>query len=284
MWFVQLLAYSLALTIVLYALGALLIYKLRLTKTTKIVGFFIAWIITPMVELLMADELTVLSAQQKIFPAAAIGVIIAIFVISVAGRRASQQHYRATQSDLSRESRKENYSNNPLRQQVDSILQQKFGWTANEAYNALKGIIMLIAIIWVWIHHRNKSSDETNAPSPTSYLSSSAQKTQIKKCDFHLAHLTVPELREIKLIGQKTGYQIYNGNDFNIYDLKMGFKKNSIDLPIEILIKNNCVAGCSAYDITFHMFEEKKYSEAIGIPEDAISYTVLSAFRNECQQ
>jgi len=38
MWFVQLLAYGLASTLVVYALGALLIYKLRLTIATKIVG------------------------------------------------------------------------------------------------------------------------------------------------------------------------------------------------------------------------------------------------------
>lgn len=89
MWFVQLLAYGLASTLVVYALGALLIYKLRLTIATKITGFFIAWLVTPLAAILMADEQTVLSAQQEIFPAAAIGVIIALFVISVAGRRTS---------------------------------------------------------------------------------------------------------------------------------------------------------------------------------------------------
>jgi hypothetical protein len=37
----------------------------------------------------MAGESTVLSAQQEIYTAAAIGVFIALFVISVAGKRTS---------------------------------------------------------------------------------------------------------------------------------------------------------------------------------------------------
>ena len=64
MWFVILLAYGLASTLVIYALGALLIYKLRLSRATKIVGFFLAWLITPSAAILMADEQTVLSTQQ----------------------------------------------------------------------------------------------------------------------------------------------------------------------------------------------------------------------------
>jgi len=72
-----------------YAFGALLIYKFRLTIATKITGFFIAWLVTPILATLMAVEPTALSAQHEIFPAAAIGVIFALFVVSVAGRRIS---------------------------------------------------------------------------------------------------------------------------------------------------------------------------------------------------
>lgn len=89
MLFVQLLAYGLASTLVVYAFGALLIYKVRLTIATKIVGFFIAWLVTPIATILMADEPTALSAQHEIFPAAAIGCIFVLFVVSVAGRRTS---------------------------------------------------------------------------------------------------------------------------------------------------------------------------------------------------
>jgi hypothetical protein len=89
MWFVLLLARCLVITIVLYAFGALLIYKLKVTIAAKVAGFFLAWLITPTAAILMAVEPTFLSAQQKIFPAAAIGVIIALFVISVASRRFS---------------------------------------------------------------------------------------------------------------------------------------------------------------------------------------------------
>jgi hypothetical protein len=87
MWFLQLLAYALPSTILMYVFGALLIYKIRLTIATKIVGFFVAWLVTVITALLMADKKTVLSAQLEMFPAAAIGVIVALFVVSVAGRR-----------------------------------------------------------------------------------------------------------------------------------------------------------------------------------------------------
>lgn len=36
MWMVSLLAYALTSTMLMYAVGALAVYKLRLTKTTKI--------------------------------------------------------------------------------------------------------------------------------------------------------------------------------------------------------------------------------------------------------
>lgn len=87
MWFLQLLAYALPSTILMYVFGALLIYKIRLTIATKIVGFFVAWLVTVITALLMADKKTVLSAELEMFPAAAIGVIVALFVVSVAGRR-----------------------------------------------------------------------------------------------------------------------------------------------------------------------------------------------------
>jgi len=87
MWMVQLLAYALPSTMLMYAVGALAIYKLRLTKITKIAGFFVAWLITAITALLLADQTTILSAEQKIFPAAAIGSIIAISGIALAGRR-----------------------------------------------------------------------------------------------------------------------------------------------------------------------------------------------------
>lgn len=83
MWMVSLLAYALPSTMLMYAVGALAVYKLRLTKTTKIAGFFIAWLITAIVALLIADEATILSAEQKIFPAAAIGAIIAFSGIAL---------------------------------------------------------------------------------------------------------------------------------------------------------------------------------------------------------
>jgi xanthine/uracil permease len=87
MWMVSLLAYALPSTLIMYVLGSLVTYKIRLTKTTKIAGLFIAWILTAVTALLMADETTVLAAEQKIFPAAAIGSIIAIVGIALAGRR-----------------------------------------------------------------------------------------------------------------------------------------------------------------------------------------------------
>jgi hypothetical protein len=87
MWLVSLLAYALPSALVMYALGALVAYKLRLTKITKIAGFFIAWPITAITALLMANETTILSAEKEIFPAAAIGAIIAVSGIALAGRR-----------------------------------------------------------------------------------------------------------------------------------------------------------------------------------------------------
>jgi hypothetical protein len=87
MRFLQLLAYALPSTILMYVFGALLIYKIRLTIATKIVGFFVAWLVTVITAILMADKKTVLSAELEMFPAAAFGVIVALFVISVAGRR-----------------------------------------------------------------------------------------------------------------------------------------------------------------------------------------------------
>jgi hypothetical protein len=87
MWFVSLLAYALPSALLMYALGALVVYKLRLTKITKIAGFFIAWPVTAITALLMANETTILSAEKEIFPAATIGAIIAVFGIALAGKR-----------------------------------------------------------------------------------------------------------------------------------------------------------------------------------------------------
>ncbi len=87
MWFVSLLAYALPSALLMYAIGALVVYKLRLTKITKIAGFFIAWPVTAITALLMANETTILSAEKEIFPAATIGAIIAVFGIAIAGKR-----------------------------------------------------------------------------------------------------------------------------------------------------------------------------------------------------
>jgi len=89
MWFTQLLAYGLASTMIMYTFGALLIYKLRLTRAAKIVGFFLAWLIMPTAAILMATEPTLLSAQQEAFTASAVAVIIALFVVSVISKRNS---------------------------------------------------------------------------------------------------------------------------------------------------------------------------------------------------
>ncbi|WP_340121978.1 hypothetical protein [Methylobacter svalbardensis] len=76
-------------TLVVYVFGAVLIYKIRLAIATKIVGFLVAWLATAITALLMADSKTVLSAQLKALPASVVGVIIALVVIIVAGKRRS---------------------------------------------------------------------------------------------------------------------------------------------------------------------------------------------------
>jgi hypothetical protein len=86
MWFVSLLAYALPSALLMYAIGALVVYKLRLTKITKIAGFFIAWPVTAITALLMANETTILSAEKEIFPAATIGAIISVCGIALAGQ------------------------------------------------------------------------------------------------------------------------------------------------------------------------------------------------------
>lgn len=77
---------SLPSTLLLYVIGTLIIYKLRLTKTTKIVGFFIAWLITAITALVISGNGTIPSAVE-IFSAATIGTIVAVFVIAIAAKK-----------------------------------------------------------------------------------------------------------------------------------------------------------------------------------------------------
>jgi|APLak6261660231_1056022.scaffolds.fasta_scaffold00540_6 hypothetical protein len=87
--FVPLLAYSLPSSWLIYTLVLIITYKLKLTKTRRIVGFFIAWLITAITALLIADQPTVFSATQGqgIFTAATIGAIIAVFAIAITRKR-----------------------------------------------------------------------------------------------------------------------------------------------------------------------------------------------------
>lgn len=79
--FLGLLAFALPSTIVWYALGSLLTYKLRLTKATKIVGFFVAWLVTPIAAQLIVDKPTVFSAEHEMNYASAISVIVVIALL-----------------------------------------------------------------------------------------------------------------------------------------------------------------------------------------------------------
>ena len=94
MWFIQLLFYALPSMLliyvfVMYLFGAISNNKIKFARVTKVVGFFIAWFITGITALFMSGSKTVLSAQQEVFPAAAIGVIIALLIMILAGRRTS---------------------------------------------------------------------------------------------------------------------------------------------------------------------------------------------------
>ncbi len=79
--FLGLLAFALPSIIVWYALGSLLTYKLRLTKATKIVGFFVAWLVTPIATQLIVDKPTVFSAEHEMNYASAISVIVVIALL-----------------------------------------------------------------------------------------------------------------------------------------------------------------------------------------------------------
>ena len=77
-------------TWLIYTLVLIITYKLKLTKTRRIVGFFIAWLITTITALLIENQPTVFSAIQGqgiVFTAAAIGAIIAVFAIAITRKR-----------------------------------------------------------------------------------------------------------------------------------------------------------------------------------------------------
>lgn len=82
-WFGDLFASALPSTIVWYALGALVTYKLRVTKSIKIAGFFLAWLITSILALMMAKESSASSASLEMPTAGFIGAIVALFLISI---------------------------------------------------------------------------------------------------------------------------------------------------------------------------------------------------------
>lgn len=77
-------------TWLIYTLVLIITYKIKLTKTRRIVGFFIAWLITTITALLIENQPTVFSAIQGqgiVFTAAAIGAIIAVFAIAITRKR-----------------------------------------------------------------------------------------------------------------------------------------------------------------------------------------------------
>lgn len=85
--FVGLLAFLLPSTVLFFFIGAIFLKKLKLTFSTFIFGFFVAWIVAAVVALVTADQPTVNSASENMISASLTGSIFALIGISVGGKR-----------------------------------------------------------------------------------------------------------------------------------------------------------------------------------------------------
>lgn len=74
-------------TLLFFFMGVIILKKLKLTAITVVVGFFIAWLISAVAAMIIADQATANSAIQSIVPASLIGSIIGLIGIGIAGKR-----------------------------------------------------------------------------------------------------------------------------------------------------------------------------------------------------
>jgi hypothetical protein len=85
--FVGLLAFFLPATLLFFSIGTIFLKKLKLTFSTFVFGFFVAWIVAAVVALVIADQPTANSARESMVSASLAGSIFALIGISVGGKR-----------------------------------------------------------------------------------------------------------------------------------------------------------------------------------------------------
>lgn len=184
-------------------------------------------------------------------------------------------------------------SNNHSNQLVEPIPQQKSGFTGFKAF--------LVPIIWgfliySFIYANSSSKNSTDADSSRKTTKSELYNEfnqyfdgrdtgslgPASKCTNEA--LSASELEKLKLTTINNSYELYNGNEFPVLNVKTRFHVKNREYPIERQISADCKNYCSLNDLAFHWFRPKDYTEANGIPENTMSYTVLSATRRDCQQ
>lgn len=100
-------------------------------------------------------------------------------------------------------------------------------------------------------------------------------------------NLTTIELEKLKLKSQNGKTELYNGNEFDVSEVNMRFQVKDREFPIEKNISPCDEPGrgeACTYDAFVNGFIAKNYTQAYGIPENATTYTLLSATKLDCQK
>ena len=84
---IELLAFMLPVSFIIYALGLVSLRKLKLSKASLIVGFFVAWVLSIVIALMIAGGSGISSAQSSGVMAALIGSIITLIGLAFFGKR-----------------------------------------------------------------------------------------------------------------------------------------------------------------------------------------------------
>ena len=84
---IELLAFMLPVSFIIYSLGLVSLRKLKLSKASLIVGFFVAWVLSIVTALMIADGSSISSAQSSGVMAALIGSIITLIGLAFFGKR-----------------------------------------------------------------------------------------------------------------------------------------------------------------------------------------------------